>query len=40
MKILVADGDDLIADSAALGSFEKTCAAFEAYLQKRFFADN
>jgi hypothetical protein len=35
MRVLVKDGDELIADSAG-GGFLATCAAFEAYVAKRF----
>ena len=35
MKILVVDGDELVADSEALGSFEAACAKFEAWVASR-----
>ena len=35
MKILIVDGDELVADSEALGSFEATCAKFEAWVASR-----
>ena len=40
MRVLVKDGDSLIADSKECGSFLATCKQFEGYVQDRFFATN
>jgi Zn-dependent oligopeptidase len=36
MRIKIVDGDEVIADTAAEGSFLDTCAKFEAYVRERF----
>lgn len=36
MRVRIVDGDEVIADSQALGSFVKTCTKFEEYIQDRY----
>jgi len=36
MRVRIVDGDEVIADSQALGSFLKTCTTFEEYIQDRY----
>lgn len=36
MRIRLVDGDEVLADTATDGSFEKSCEKFKSYVQERF----